>query len=140
MTSQVQILERDGGLVYKEVGDAVRLVMKYGETDTVIEVKGNVLRAYRRNSEEVEDLITVRLKQHVAAKLRKYMRNVSSPIEISLLWFELERATVYLSPRGADIKFWKLNLDEPDKRQKKSITHILSRLKLFFLKPFSPPS
>jgi hypothetical protein len=79
----------------------------------------------------VEDLVVaVKLKPRTAAKLREYMYRINTAIEISVLWFELERAEIYVTPKGADIKFWKLDLDEPDKRQKKpSITHILSRLK-----------
>ncbi len=108
-------------------------MIKYGEETysmSVVELKGNIFRAYRRNyPEEVEDLlIAVRLKPRVAAKLREYMYRVKSALEISLLWFELERATVFMTPKGADIKFWKLDLDEPDKRQKKPI-NFLSRLK-----------
>ena len=132
--AQIQIIERGRGhLVYKEVGeDAVRLVAKYGEeaySMMVIEVRGNVLRAFKKwnHPEEVEDLvIAVKLTPRTAAKLRNYMRNVNTAIEVASLWNELERATVCISPKGACIRFWRLDLDEP--RQKKP--SILSRLKL----------
>jgi hypothetical protein len=133
---QLQIIERSRGyLVYKEIGeDVVRLVTKYGEETysmTVIEMRGNVLRAFKKwdNPEEVEDLVVaVKLKPRTAAKLREYMYRINTAIETAVFWFELERAIVYMTPKGADIKFWKLNLDEPEKRQK-PIMRILSRLK-----------
>ncbi len=91
------------------------------------------VRAFKKWNypEEVEELVVaVKLKPRTAAKLREYMYRINTAIEVSLLWFELERAVIYVTPKGADIKFWKLDLDKPDKRQKKpSITHILSRLK-----------
>ena len=136
---QIQIIERSRGyLAYKEVEkDTVRLVMKYGEETysmSVIEMKENVLRAFKKwnHPEEVEDLVVaVKLKPSTAKKLREYMYRVNTAIEISLLWFEIERATIFMTPQGADVKFWKLDLDKPDKRQKKPLTQVLSRLKLF---------
>ena len=135
---QVEIIERSRGyLVFKEVqGDAVRLITRYGEdADTVIEMKENTLRAYKKwkhQEKEAEDLVVaVKLRPRTAKKLRDYMYRVNTAIEISLLWFEIERATIFMTPQGADVKFWKLDLDEPDKRQKKPLTQVLSRLKLF---------
>ncbi|MFZ8810559.1 MAG: hypothetical protein ACO2PN_20935 [Pyrobaculum sp.] len=142
---EIQIIERNRGyLAYKEMGgDAVRLIIKYGEenyTMSIIEMKENTLRAFRKwnHPEEVEDLVVaVKLRPRTAKKLRDYMYRINTAIEISLLWFELERATIFITPKGADIKFWKLDLDEPDKpRQKRPpITHVLSRLKLRLLAP-----
>jgi hypothetical protein len=134
---QVEIIERSRGyLVFKEVqGDTVRLITRYGEDAyTVIEMKGNTLRAYKKwkhqEVEEVEDLMAVKLRPRAAKKLRDYMYRVNTAIQISLLWFELERATIFMTPQGADVKFWKLDLDEPDKRRERhSITQIISRLK-----------
>ena len=134
---QIQIIERSRGyLVYKEVGeDTVRLVTRYGEETysmTVIEMRGNVLRAFKKwdYPEEVEDLVVaVKLKPRTAKKLRNYMYRINTATEIAVLWFELERATIYMTPKGADIKFWKLDLDEPERQKKPPITHILSRLK-----------
>jgi hypothetical protein len=131
---QIWIIERSRGyLVYKEVGeDTVRLVTRYGEDYSmmIIEIRENVLRAFKKRNypEEVEDLVVaVKLKPRTAKKLRNYMYRINTATEIAVLWFELERATIYMTPKGADIKFWKLNLEE---RQKKPlITHILSNLK-----------
>jgi hypothetical protein len=134
---QVEIIERSRGyLVYREVqGDAVRLITRYGEDDfTVIEMKENTLRAYKKwklQEVEVEDLmVAVKLRPRTAKKLRDYMYRVNTAVEISLLWFELERAAVFMTPQGADVKFWKLDLDADKPRQKRPpIAHILSRLK-----------
>ncbi len=140
--AQIEIMERGGGVVYKEVeGDTVRLVTMYGEDYMeVIELSGNVLRAFKKwidQEGEVEDLIiAVKLKPRFARKLRKYLTlRVNNTTALSLLWFELERATVFMGPKGAEIKFWRLDLDEPDKQAKHQ--SILSRLRRLFLKPFS---
>ncbi len=137
--AQIEIMERGHGrVVYKEVeGDTVRLVTMYGEDYMwAIELKGDTLRAYEKwidQEGEVEKLVIgVRLKPRFAAKLRKYLTlRVNNTTALSLLWFELERGVVFLSPKGAEIKFWRLDLDEPE-RQKKPITRILSRLKSLF--------
>jgi hypothetical protein len=128
--TQIQIIERSrGNMVYKEVQEGM-VGLIYNEM--VIELRGDVLRAFRKWSpEETEDLVVaVKLKPRTAAKLRKYMLRVNRAIEIAVFWFELERATIFMTPQGADVKFWKLDLDEPDKpRQKKPFMRILSRLK-----------
>jgi hypothetical protein len=126
---QIEILERNGRLVYKEVGDVVRLVMKYGEIAKVIELAGDILRVYKEGEGL---LVAVKLKPRVAAKLRKYMLRINTAVEISVLWFELERAVIYVTPKGADIRLWRLDLDEPNQKKRRSIAQILSNLKSLF--------